>query len=238
MIRIAQIESPSAAQQAGLLAGDRILKINDEEIRDRLDFEFYKSEEFLELEIMRGERMLHLEIERESELPLGIEPEVMKIHVCRNNCVFCFVHQMPRGMRRSLYVKDEDFRYSFLDGHFTTLSNMKQADWDRVVEQRLSPIYISVHSTDTGLRNKMLKNPRLEPIVDRMAWLRENAIDFHTQLVVVPGWNDGEHLERSLRDLCSFYPALRSISIVPVGLTAHRAGLPDLRTLDRDDAIA
>src|SRR6185436_718555 len=162
-------------------------------------------------------------------------PEVMKIHLCKNNCVFCFVHQTPKGMRKSLYIKDEDYRYSFLDGHFTTLSNMKPEDWDRVVEQRLSPIYVSVHATNHDLRVRMLKNPKLEPILDRLAWLRDHDLRFHTQLVVVPGWNDGEELERSLRELRPFHPWLLSISVVPVGLTRHRNKLTPLRSFSDED---
>jgi putative radical SAM enzyme (TIGR03279 family) len=237
MIKVAAIETDSDAERAGILPGDKILKINEEEVRDRLDFEFHRSGEFLDFEIMRGENVLRFNVEREPGTVLGIEPEVMKIHLCKNNCVFCFVHQTPKGMRRSLYVKDEDYRYSFLDGHFTTLSNMKESDWKRVQEQKLSPIYVSVHCTDPVMRAKLLKNDNLEPVLDRLNWLRENRIAFHTQMVIIPGWNDGEYLEKSLRDLRPFFPDLLSISVVPIGLTAHRKNLPDLRLFTREDAL-
>ncbi len=237
MIKVAAIESGSQAQKAGLLPGDKLLRINEEEIRDRLDFEFYRSEEYLDIEILRGENPLRFELIRKPGQVLGIEPEVMKIHLCKNNCVFCFVHQTPRGMRKSLYVKDEDYRYSFLDGHFTTLSNMKPEDWQRVLDQRLSPLYVSVHATDPELRGRLLKNTKLEPIMDRLHWLQENGLEFHTQLVVVPEWNDREHLERSLTELRTLHPALLSISVVPIGLTEHRKNLPDLRTFTLDDAL-
>ena len=237
MIKVATIEADSDAEKAGILPGDKILKINEEEVRDRLDFEFHRSGEFLEFEIMRGENLLQIGVEREPGSVLGIEPEVMKIHLCKNNCVFCFVHQTPKGMRRSLYVKDEDYRYSFLDGHFTTLSNMKESDWQRVVDQKLSPIYVSVHCTEPVMRANLLKNDKLEPILDRLRWLRDHGISFHTQMVIMPDWNDREYLERSLRELRSFYPDLLSISVVPIGLTAHRQNLPDLRLFTREDAL-
>ncbi len=235
MITIAEIERDSDAEKAGLLPGDRILRINNEEIRDRLDFEFFKSEGFLAVEAMRGDGTFALEIERDPARSLGIEPEVMKIKICRNDCVFCFVYQTPKGMRKSLYVKDEDYRYSFLDGHFTTLSNMKNEDWERVVDQRLSPIYVSVHATNVETRNRMLRNQKLEPILQRLEWLREQDLRFHTQIVVVPGWNDGEELDRSIRELRPFFPWLLSISVVPVGLTRHRTKLTPLRELSDEE---
>ncbi len=238
MITIAAIEPGSDADLAGLQSGDRILRINNEEIRDRLDFEFFKSEGYLSLELMRADAAIGVDIERHPERALGIEPDVMKIKICKNDCVFCFVYQTPKGMRRSLYVKDEDYRYSFLDGHFTTLSNMKPEDWERVLEQHLSPLYVSVHATDHGVRTRMLKNPKLEPILDRLGWMRDHDVRFHTQIVVVPGWNDGLELDRSLRELRTFRPWLLSISVVPVGLTRHRSKLTPLRGFTREDALA
>jgi putative radical SAM enzyme (TIGR03279 family) len=237
MIKVAAVEADSDAERAGILPGDKILKINEAEVRDRLDFEFYRSGDFLELEIMRGESLMQVSVERDEGQVLGIEPEVMKIHLCKNNCVFCFVHQTPKGMRKSLYVKDEDYRYSFLDGHFTTLSNMKESDWDRVLEQKLSPIYVSVHCTEPEMRAKLLKNDKLEPVMERLEWMRRHKIDFHTQMVVIPDWNDKEYLERSLRELRPFYPNLLSISVVPIGLTSFRKNLPDLRLCTREDAL-
>lgn len=237
MIKVAAVEAESDAERAGILPGDKILRINDEEIRDRLDFEFYRSGEFLEIEVMRGEQLINIGVDRDPSQVLGIEPEVMKIHLCKNNCVFCFVHQTPKGMRKSLYVKDEDYRYSFLDGHFTTLSNMKEADWQRILDQKLSPIYVSVHCTEPKMRAKLLKNDKLEPVMDRLNWMVDHNIDFHTQLVVIPDWNDRDYLERSLRELKGLYPSLLSISVVPIGLTAHRKNLPSLRLFTREDAL-
>jgi putative radical SAM enzyme (TIGR03279 family) len=140
-------------------------------------------------------------------------------------------------MRKSLYVKDEDYRYSFLDGHFTTLSNMKDGDWQRVLDQKLSPLYVSVHCTDPKMRAALLKNDRIEPVMDRLNWMRDHGISFHTQMVIIPGWNDRDYLEKSLSELRPFYPDLLSISVVPIGLTAHRKHLPDLRLCTREDAL-
>jgi putative radical SAM enzyme (TIGR03279 family) len=237
MIKVAAVEAESDAERAGIQPGDKILRINDEEIRDRLDFEFHRSGDYLELEIMRGENLMTVQVERDSGQVLGIEPEVMKIHLCKNNCVFCFVHQTPKGMRKSLYVKDEDYRYSFLDGHFTTLSNMKESDWARVLEQKLSPIYVSVHCTDPKMRAALLKNDKIEPVMERLQWMREHGIQFHTQMVIIPDWNDKDYLERSLAELRPLYPDLLSISVVPIGLTSYRKNLPDLRLCTREDAL-
>jgi len=236
MIKIAEIENGSLADKCGLLPGDKILQINNEEIRDRLDFEFFRGDLELQIKILRGDALKQIVIEREYGKNLGIIPEIMKIHICKNDCVFCFVYQNPKGMRKSMYIKDEDYRYSFLDGHFTTLSNMKTEDWTRVLEQNLSPIYISVQSTNPELRGRLLGNLKLEPILERLAWLKENGIQFHTQLVVVPDWNDGIELERSLNELIEFYPAIQSISVVPIGLTGHRDKLVKLRPLTKADA--
>lgn len=237
MIKVAAVEADSDAERAGILPGDKILRINEEEVRDRLDFEFHRSGGYLDFEIMRGENVMRVSVERDEGQVLGIEPEVMKIHLCKNNCVFCFVHQTPKGMRKSLYVKDEDYRYSFLDGHFTTLSNMKESDWQRILEQKLSPIYVSVHCTEPAMRAKLLKNDKLEPVLDRLSWMRKHRIAFHTQMVIIPDWNDKEYLERSLKELRPYYPDLLSISVVPIGLTAHRKNLPDLRLCTREDAL-
>lgn len=236
MITVATVENGSDAERAGILPGDRILRINESEIRDRLDFEFHKSTEVLTFALEREGQEQEIVVERSQGALLGIEPEVMKINLCKNNCVFCFVYQTPKGMRKSLYVKDEDYRYSFLDGHFTTLSNMKPSDWQRVLEQRLSPLYISVHATDPEVRARLLKNDKLESVLERLHWLKQNDLQFHTQMVIVPEWNDGEVLEKSLRELRPLRPHLQSISVVPIGLTGHREKLPSLRCMTLEEA--
>lgn len=238
MIKIASIEKDSPAERVGLLSGDQLLRMNGEEVRDKLDFEFLRAESELKLDYMRDGIPKQVAMTRDYGQGWGIEPEIMKIHICKNQCVFCFVHQTPRGMRKSLYVKDEDYRYSFLEGHFTTLSNMKESDWQRVIEQRLSPIYVSVHATDHELRVKLLGNKKLEPIMDRLKWLSDHQIEYHTQLVLCPGWNDGVHLDKSLEDLTSLGEYMLSVSVVPVGLTAYRDHLPNIRGFTADDAHA
>lgn len=228
--QITKIMPGSLADAIGLQVGDELLAINDTEVQDVIDVQFYAADEYLELLIRRGEEYLLYEAEREYGQELGIEfahPTFdIDIRRCNNLCSFCFVLQMAPRFRRTLYIKDDDYRYSFLFGHFVTLTNLDEHDWWRIETMHLSPLYISVHVTDWDLRKKFLRNENAPDIMEQLRWLAERGIEMHTQLVVVPGFNDDSILERSIAELESLYPAVQSISVVPVGLTKqHKYGM-------------
>jgi putative radical SAM enzyme (TIGR03279 family) len=242
-VLIQGIEPGSIAQEVGIEAGDRLLAINDRLIEDVLDYRFVSSLADRELVVKVGKasgELWDVEIEREEDEDLGLDLEGIQTRICKNNCIFCFVHQLPRGkqVRRTLRVKDEDFRLSFLFGHYLTLTNLSEADFQRIFEQRLSPLYVSVHATEPGLRQYLLQNRTPDDLLGNMRRLIEGGIKLHTQIVLMPGINDGANLERSLSDLIEFYPNVMSVSIVPLGLTDHRKGLPQLRPVDADYARA
>ncbi|UCG25032.1 MAG: DUF512 domain-containing protein [Chloroflexota bacterium] len=204
---------------------DVLLAINDQVVNDVIDVQFYAAEECLELLIRRDEELILFSAERQYDQPLGLEfahPTFdVDIRRCNNLCEFCFVLQMPARFRRTLYIKDDDYRYSFLFGHYVTLTNLSEHDWWRIDHMRLSPLYVSVHVTDLEMRRRFLRNVQAPDIIGQLRWLAERGITVHTQLVIVPGLNDGEWLERSIAELAELWPAVQSISIVPVGLTKH-----------------
>ena len=240
-VLIQGIEEGSIAQEVGIESGDRLLAINDRVIEDVLDYRYVSSlfDRELNLKVSKASGELwDIEIEREEDEELGLDLEGIQTRICKNNCIFCFVHQLPRGkhVRRTLRVKDEDFRLSFLFGHYLTLTNLSQDDFHRIFEQRLSPLYVSVHATEPGLRQYLLQNRKPDDLLGNMRRLIEGGIKLHTQIVLMPGINDGANLERSLSDLVQLYPNVMSVSIVPVGLTDHRKGLPQLRPVDADYA--
>lgn len=222
--RISAVAADSLGDRLGLLPGDELLSINGRPLRDVIDVRYRASEQLLRLRVRREGEVRLLEIERQYDEPLGLEfaePVFNGIRRCNNRCEFCFVAQMPRGLRPSLYVKDDDYRYSFLFGSYVTLSNLTEADWDRIDEQHLSPLYVSVHATEPDLRRRFLGNPDAPDILAQLNRLVEMGIAVHTQIVVRPGVNDGNHLDRSIGDLAELYPGVRSVSIVPVGLTKY-----------------
>lgn len=225
---ISSVRRGSPAEKAGLLPGDELLSVNGHQLRDVIDFRFYSAEEELQVVIRRGGEVTTRRLRRAYGEELGLDFQEMVfdgLRLCRNRCSFCFVDQLPPGMRDSLYIKDDDYRYSFLWGNFITLSNWSEEDWERVGEQRLSPLYISVHDTDLGLRRKIFGNPKLPDIREQLRRLGALGIQVHAQIVVVPGLND-LGLERTISDLVGFFPTVQSIGVVPVGLTRyHRAGL-------------
>ncbi len=238
---VADVRRRSAAAAAGLLTGDRILEINGHVVRDAIDFQFHAGDACLHLAVDRGGRPRALTLRRDGG-DLGVElvpPRPQEIATCGNTCVFCFIHQNPKGLRRSLYVKDDDFRLSFLHGNYITLTDLDEAEMARIVEQRLSPLYVSVHATDPELRTRLLGRPRKPAdILPRMQRLAQAGIVMHAQIVLCPGLNDGTHLDRTVHELAPLYPQVATTAIVPVGLTRHRAHLPTLRGLAVDEAAA
>lgn len=223
--RVVGIEPNSLAADIGLGTGDELLAINDHPVEDVIDVQYYSAEERLELLVRRKDKYLLFEALRGYNQTLGLQfahPTFdTDIRRCNNLCEFCFVLQMAPRFRRTLYVKDDDYRYSFLFGHYVTLTNLSQHDWWRIETMRLSPLYVSVHVTDLEMRRRFLRNDEAPDIMAQLRWLAERNIEVHTQLVIVPEFNDGRWLERSIADLETLWPAVQSISVVPVGLTRH-----------------
>lgn len=237
---IAEIVPGSIAEECGLLPGDKIISINDHQIEDIFDYQFYIEEEYLSLlvETMDGEEYI-LEIEKDEEEDLGIlfqESLMDQYHSCSNKCIFCFIDQMPPGMRETLYFKDDDSRLSFLQGNYITLTNMNMQDMERIIRYHLAPINISVHTTNPELRCQMLHNRFAGDILEKIRMFSEEHIEMNSQVVLCRGINDEEELDRTIRDLSAFYPAMESLSVVPVGLTRFREGLPGLEAFDRESA--
>lgn len=214
--------------------GDEIVSINGHRIRDQIDLRFYSADDHLDIEARRAARPLCLSLEKQPDEPLGLVLAEPKWRRCSNRCLFCFVDQMPQGLRPSLYVKDEDFRLSFLHGNYLTLTNLSKADRDRIVYQRLSPLYVSVHATQESVRRRLLGSERPAPIMPLMRDLIDNGIKLHTQIVLCPGINDSGVLERTVHDLVSLHPGVASIAVVPVGLTRYRHGLPAIKRVDEN----
>jgi putative radical SAM enzyme (TIGR03279 family) len=239
---VAAVQPRTPAAAVGLMPGDRILTINGRPLRDAIDFQFYGAEDRLALGVERDGIRRALRLTRRAGTALGVELEAPRpgdIATCANKCVFCFIHQLPRGMRRSLYVKDDDFRLSFLHGNYITLSDLDEPSFERILAQRLSPLYVSVHATDAELRWALLGRPRHSAeILPRLERLAKAGIRIHAQIVLCPGLNDGPHLERTVHELAPLHPHVATTAIVPVGLTRHRERLPALRTLSDGEAAA
>ena len=237
---IKTVEPESVAADVGVRPGDELLAINDNLVQDVIDVHYYAAEPVLELLVRREEEYLLFEAPRAYNQSLGLEfthPTFdTDIRRCNNLCEFCFVLQMAPRFRRTLYIKDDDYRYSFLFGHFVTLTNLDEHDWWRIETMRLSPLYISVHVTDLEMRRRFLRNDSAPDIMEQLRWLAERDISFHTQLVIVPGFNDGKWLEQSLQDLEGLWPHILSVSVVPVGLTRHHKY--GMRPHTREEAAA
>ncbi|RMH61031.1 MAG: DUF512 domain-containing protein [Calditrichaeota bacterium] len=235
MITITAIKPGSIAEELEIRPGDKLISINNKAIRDRLDYRFYMSDEEIDVVIEHeGESILY-EIEKDIDEDIGLELEDMQLMACGNNCVFCFVYQNPKGMRKALYFKDEDYRYSFMYGHYVTMTTISEADLKRIVEQRLSPLYISVHSTEPQTRKFLLGIKKDDGLLEKMRYLTDNGIELHTQIVLVPGVNDGDVFDKTVEDLRRFYPGVGSVAVVPIGLTRHRKRLTPLRMHTPDE---
>src|SRR3982750_4348183 len=220
MIRVASVRPDSIAEELGIVPGTELLTVNGRELADFLDWEFLTAdgELVIEARLPDGEEIVS-KIERPEGESMGVDPGPPTIRRCANRCEFCFIEGLPKGLRKQLYVRDDDYRLSFAYGNFATLSNVKDRDIARILEYRLSPLYISVHATPWEARKVLLNNPRVPNIVYQLAKLAAVVIQFHGQMVIVPGLNDGEVLEQSFSDLWSFGESVMSVAIVPVGLT-------------------
>ncbi len=224
---IDRVEPQSPADRAGIAAGDRLVSINGTPVKDLVGYQFHQVNNRLTVEVERPTESAPLlfTIRKPEQQDLGLEfldPTFDGIKHCNNHCPFCFVDQNAPGLRRTLDIKDDDFRYSFLYGGFITLTNLKEEEWERIAEERLSPLYVSVHATEPEMRRRLLGNPRAPEIVPQLKRLGDLGIQVHTQLVLCPGINDGEQLDRSISDLAELYPAVQSVGVVPVGLTKFR----------------
>ncbi len=233
--RITEVESGSLAELAGIVAGDELVSINGKPIRDVLDYKFYSYDKRLKIELRR--KTVRIKKEEGEDLGLVFETYLMdKAKRCANNCVFCFVDQMPRGMRETLYFKDDDARMSFLLGNYISLTNLSEEDIDRMIRMHISPVNVSVHVTDPELRRKMVRNPRAGECMNILQKLTSAGIRVNCQIVVCPRLNDGEVLKNSISDLLSLGNEVESIAVVPVGITKHREGLYPLVPMDEKTA--
>jgi putative radical SAM enzyme (TIGR03279 family) len=221
-LKIDRIYPGSQAERLGLLPGDVLVSVNSHKLHDPLDFMFYSSHDSVEIEVKRDEKYFNIRAVREEGREFGIDFKPLKAMTCKNNCIFCFVKQLPKGLRKTLYIKDDDYRMSFLYGNYVTLTNLRKEDKKRIIEQRLSPLYVSVHSTSKSLRNKLLGNVKAPDILKEIKFFTDNKIRLHTQIVLCPGYNDGKELHKTIHELCSFYPYASSLAVVPVGLTMYR----------------
>jgi len=236
MVRVKAVQDGSIAEELGIVPGTELVSVNGRELADFLDWEFLTADDELVIEakLPDGEEIVY-EIERPEGEGMGVELEPPTIRRCANRCEFCFIEGLPKGLRKPLYVRDDDYRLSFAYGNFATLSNLKDRDIARILEYRLSPLYISVHATPWEARKVLLNNPKVPNIVEQLTKLAEGGIQFHGQMVIVPGLNDGDVLEESFRDLWSFGDAVLSVAIVPVGLTQF-SHLYTGKSMDRDAA--
>jgi putative radical SAM enzyme (TIGR03279 family) len=238
VIRIAEIEAGSIAEELNLEIGTRVVRINGEHVRDGIDLTFLLADTEIELETVSpaGETVIY-EVEREPGNVIGIIPAPDQIRECANKCVFCFIDGNPEGARQTLWLRDDDFRLSFTYGSYVTLTNLGPKGLQRLIDQGISPLYVSVHATEAEVRERLLVNQRAGLIMDQLRDLIEGGLEVHTQVVLCPGWNDGEHLDRTIADLWGLGPSVRSLSVVPVGLTRYNLNRP-VRLLWASEAVA
>ena len=238
-VTVSSTQNGGLAQKHGVEAGDKIISINGNEINDILDYRFYETDRRLQilLEKSDGGRR-EITVRKGQYDSLGVECGTYLMdrqRSCRNKCVFCFIDQLPKGMRKSLYFKDDDDRLSFLFGNYITLTNIDEREIERIIKMRISPVNISVHTTNPELRVKMMKNPHAGEALRFIKMLADGGISLNCQIVLCPEWNDGAELDRTLHDLTALCPAVQSVAVVPVGLTKHREGLEKLRMFSSDE---
>ena len=234
---ISDVLPGSPAERAGIRIGDALLSIDGEPVIDLVDYEHMTAKEKITLEVRKksGETEW-IELEKDEYEPLGLSfaTSLMDaMRTCKNHCVFCFIDQMPKGGRSSLHVKDDDWRMSFIMGNYVTLTNLDEKELERVIRRRVSPLYVSLHASDPDVRQKMMRNPRAGGILQQLKKLADAGLSFHLQIVLCPGLNDGDVLNRSIDDALSLYPYAQSLAIVPVGLTRYREGLYPLHPFSK-----
>jgi len=220
MIKVTAVSPESLGSELGLMAGTELLSVNGRPVEDFLDWEFLTAEEQFLLHVRQpGGEEIEYDIERPEALPMGVQVEPPRIRRCANRCDFCFVDGLPEGLREALYIRDDDYRLSFKYGNFATLTNLKPWDVARIIEYRLSPLYVSVHATDPAIRRWLLRNPLAPDILEQLRLFASHGLQFHTQVVMSPGVNDGDVLDQTLADLYAFGASVLNVSVVPVGLT-------------------
>ena len=234
------IQKNSILDEMEVAAGDRLLSINGMPVADVMDYRYLTADETLVVEIEKPDgEVWELDIEKDYEEDLGIEfPEQMlETKTCKNNCIFCFIDQLPKGMRESLYVKDDDERLSFLTGNYITMTNLTEEELNRIIRYRIMPMNLSIHTTNPELRCRMLNNRFAGDVISYLKKFRDHHIQMNGQIVLVPDYNDGDELQKTLADLKAFYPVLQSVSVVPVGLSRHRQGLAEIRAFNQTEAL-
>ncbi|AEY66705.1 DUF512 domain-containing protein [Clostridium sp. BNL1100] len=239
-IKICMVQSESIAEEAGVEAGDFLLSINKQNIKDIFDYRYYQASEELLLEIEKPDgEIWEIEVEKDEIEDLGLEFEDSLIDgakSCTNKCIFCFIDQLPKGMRETVYFKDDDSRLSFLTGNYVTLTNIKNEELERIIHYRMSPINVSVHTTNPDLRKFMLGNRFAGDVMDKIRMLTDNGIEVNCQIVLCRDINDHHELDKTIDDLCQLYPSINSVSIVPVGISRHRENLFELKPFDMESS--
>lgn len=239
---ISAVRKNSLAEAAGIVAGDKLVAVDGVQVKDIIELSFYTSDYEVELELENAQgqrRQVHIDKYPDEDLGLEFEAAVFdKVSTCYNNCIFCFVDQMIPGMRKGLYVRDDDYRLSFLYGNFITLTNLKEEDFQRIIQTHMTPLYVSVHATDPKVRCEMMHNRFAGELMDKLERLFAAGIEVHTQIVCCPDYNDGEILAKSFQDLYARHPHVLTMAVVPVGITKHREGLHPLRTFTKEEAAA
>lgn len=241
VVKIKSVDKRSKAERAGIMPEDTLVSVNGHEINDVLDYGFYLAEKKIDIEILRAGKKLHFSIGKDTYDDIGLNFETALMdekHRCENGCVFCFIDQNPKGMRPTIYFKDDDSRLSFIHGNYITLTNLKDRDIERIIEMHISPINISVHTTEPELRVKMMRNKRAGETLKYLKQLADGGCEIHCQIVLCKDLNDGEHLKKTMTDLSYYYPAVTSVSVVPAGLTGHREGLYPLSPFTKDECVS